>query len=274
MVNYNGSLFDDNTPLLTASNRAFRYGDGVFETMRCIEGQIPLFNYHFDRLLRGVKALRIHVPSYMNVHYLRNEVSKTVEKHPNSRVRLLVFRETGGTYAPTNFNPDFLIEAADLPDKNFQLNELGVTLGVFTDFKLQQTPISAFKTNNALPYILASIFARENAFDDVILRSNTEGGIAEATASNIFIFQDNNWLTPPLSSGCVGGVMRQFLLSQQKRLGFNFIEKALTINDLENAEEVILTNAVQGIRWVERFKDKELGREQSAILFERFLDIL
>ena len=81
MLNYNGSLFPDNDPILNASNRAFRYGDGLFETMRVVNGKIPLFNYHFERLLRGMKALKINAPSYINVHYFKNEVLKTLDKN-------------------------------------------------------------------------------------------------------------------------------------------------------------------------------------------------
>jgi branched-chain amino acid aminotransferase len=270
MVNYNGSLADDKEPILTAANRAFRYGDGVFETMRSIDGKIPLLPYHFDRILRGMRALHIHVPSYFNRHYLSYEIAKTIENQPFSRVRLLVFREAGGAYTPTSYNPDFLVEAAQLPDKNFQWHDMGLTVGIYEDMALQQTPYSAFKTNNALPYILASIAARENSWDEALMRSNTEGGIAEATTSNIFTLKAGKWLTPPLSSGCVGGVFRKFLLEHQNDLKINVLEHPLSKNDLNTADEIFLTNAVQGIRWVEKFGDMEFGCAETQQVFDRF----
>jgi branched-chain amino acid aminotransferase len=260
MINYNGSVFPDDEPVLNAANRSFRYGDGLFETMRTVNGKVPLFNYHFDRLLRGMKALKIQTPTYFNVHYLKNEVQKTLDKMPSARVRLAVWRESGGAYTPTNFNPDFLIESSPLPDKTFSINDLGLTIGIYANFRLQQTPVSAFKTANALPYILAGIFARENSFDDVLLL-NTEGAVAEAIASNIFIVKDKKVTTPPLSVGCVGGVMRLYVMGLMQQKGVELAEKNITINDIETADEIFLTNALQGIRWVEKFKDNEFKNE-------------
>ncbi len=260
MINYNGSLFPDDEPLLNAANRSFRYGDGLFETMRAVNGKVPLSNYHFDRLLRGMKALKITTPTYFNVHYLKNEVQKTVDKMPSARVRLAVWRESGGAYTPTNFNPDFLIETAPLPDKTFSINDLGLTMGIYPNFRLHQTPVSAFKTANALPYILAGIFARENSFDDVFLL-NTEGAVAEAIASNVFILKDKTITTPPLSVGCVGGVMRLYMMALISKKGIELEEKSININDLESADEIFLTNALQGIRWVEQFNNYEFKNE-------------
>jgi branched-chain amino acid aminotransferase len=260
MLNYNGSLFPDNEPVLNAANRSFRYGDGLFETMRAVDGKVPLFGLHFDRLLRGMKALKINTPPYFNVHYLKNEVSKTLDKMPAARTRLAVWRESGGGYTPTNFNPDFLIESITLPDKTFTINDLGLTIGIYPNFRLHQTPVSAFKTANALPYILAGIYARENSFDDVLLL-DTEGSISEAISSNIFILKDKKLTTPPLSVGCVGGVMRQFTMQLAHKMGIEIEEKKLSINDVELADEVFLTNALQGIRWVEKINNSEFKND-------------
>ena len=273
MVNYNGSVFPDDEPVLNAANRSFRYGDGLFETMRVVNGKVPLFNHHFDRLLRGMKALKIQTPTYFNVHYLKNEVQKTLDKMPSARVRLSVWRESGGAYTPTHFNPDFLIERYSLPDKTFTINDLGLTIGVYANFRLHQTPVSAFKTANALPYILAGIFARENSFDDVLLL-NTEGAVAEAIASNIFILKDKKVITPPLSVGCVGGVMRLYLMGLMQQKGIELEEKNITIYDVESADEIFLSNALQGIRWVEKFKDIEYKNDFSIDLHSNLIKSL
>jgi aminodeoxychorismate lyase len=271
MLNYNGSLFNDNEPVLNAANRSFRYGDGLFETMRAVNGKVPLFAWHFDRLLRGMKALKIKTPSYLNPHYLKNEVAKTLDKMPSARVRLAVWREEGGAYTPTNLNPDFLIETSILPDKTFTINDLGISIGVYSDFRLHQTPVSAFKTANALPYVLAGIYARENSFDDVLLL-DTEGSVAETIASNIFILNDKKLLTPPLSTGCVGGVMRTFVIKLAHEKSIELEEKKLSINDIENADEIFLTNALTGIKWVEKFNDSEFKNDFIFKLNDSFLN--
>jgi branched-chain amino acid aminotransferase len=210
--------------------------------------------------LRGMKALKINTPAYFNVHYLKNEVSKTLDKMPSARVRLTVWRESGGGYTPTNFNPDFLIESISLPDKTFIINDLGLTMGVYSDFRLRQTPVSVFKTANSLPYILAGIYARENSFDDVFLL-DTEGSLAETISSNYFILKDKKLFTPPLSVGCVGGVMRLFTFQLAQKMGVELEEKKLSIIDVESADEVFLTNALQGFKWVEKLNKSEYKNE-------------
>jgi aminodeoxychorismate lyase len=270
MINFNGSLFDDNERILTAQNRAFRYGDGLFESIRVFNGKMPFYNHHFERLLRGMKALKMNIPSYFNPHYIKNEISKTVEKQPNSRVRLAIYREEGGFYTPATNNIDFLIESSPLPESKYLLNDLGLTIGVFKDYKLRQTPTSAFKTSNSLPYILAGIFAKENSFEDVLLL-NTEGYVAEGISSNIFIVKENKLITPSLSTGCVGGTMRQIIFEIAKEQEIPCVESNITVQDVAEADEVFYTNAMQGIRWVENFEHKTYGNDFTQNLYNFLL---
>jgi aminodeoxychorismate lyase len=270
MINFNGSLFDDNERILTAQNRAFRYGDGLFESIRVFKGKMPFYNYHFERLLRGMKALKMNIPSYLNPHYIKNEISKTIEKQPNSRVRLAIYREEGGFYMPASNNIDFLIESSPLPESKYLLNDLGLTIGVFKDYELRQTPTSAFKTSNSLPYILAGIYAKENSFEDVLLL-NTEGSVSEGIASNIFIVKENKLITPSLSSGCVGGVMRQIIIGIAQEQEITCMEAQIKIEDVHEADEVFYTNAMQGIRWVENFEHKTYGNDFTQNLYNFLL---
>jgi branched-subunit amino acid aminotransferase/4-amino-4-deoxychorismate lyase len=270
MINHNGSLFDDNERLLTSQNRAFRYGDGLFESIRVFKGKTPFYNYHFERLLRGMKALRMNIPTYFNPHYIKNELSKVIENQPNSRVRLAVYREDGGLYTPSTHNIDFLIESTPLLESKYLLNDLGLTIGVFKDYKLRLTPVSAFKTSNSLPYVMAGIFAKENSFEDVLML-NTEGFVAEGISSNIFIVKENKLITPSLSSGCVGGIMRQIVFETAQEQGISCEESNISVQDVETADEVFYTNAMQGIRWVENFEAKTYHNEMAQKLYELLL---
>ena len=270
MINYNGSLFQDSDPVLHHSNRSFRYGDGIFETIRVVNGNLHLFPLHFDRLLRAMKALKMIIPPYFNIHYMRNEVLKVIDKMPSARIRLAVWRESGGGYIATNNNVDYLIEAIPLIDKMFIINELGMTIGLYTDYRLRQTPVSAFKTANALPYILAGIYARENSFDDVLML-NTEGVIAEGISSNIFIFKDEKLITPPLNTGCVEGVMRSHIIELAQKSGVEVLQNNISLDDLRSADEVFFTNAIQGIRWVESFEYHVFSNDFTLKLHENLI---
>lgn len=270
IVNYNGSLFEDDEKVFNSQNRAFRYGDGLIETMRVVNGKIPFYGYHMERLLRGMKVLKIQIPSYFNIHYLKNEISKVIENQSYCRVRLALWRGGGGTYRPTDYDPDFLIESAPLVEKNYTLNDLGQTLGFYKDFKMRQTPISPFKTSNALPYVLASIYAKENSLDDVLLL-NTDGYITEASYSNVFLIKNNELLTPSVESGCVKGVMRTIVLEIAAEMKIPTRETLIKTEDIFESQEVFLTNAVQGIKWVENIDNQTFTNEKTNAIFEKLI---
>lgn len=270
MINFNGSVYEDDEKVFNGQNRAFRYGDGLFESMRVVNGKMPFFNYHFDRLLRGMKALKMTIPTYLNIHYLRNEVSKVTEKMPYCRVRLAIWREDGGNYTPSTSNIDFFIESTPLPDQHYTFNDLGLTIGIFKDYKLRPTIYSAFKTGNALPYVLAGICAKENSWQDVVML-NTEGYVAEGISSNIFLLKENTLITPSLLSGCVGGIMRFVIMNMAQEHNIEVEETTVSVDMLREAEEIFYTNAVQGIRWVENFEDKIYPFEFSNKLFDKLI---
>jgi branched-chain amino acid aminotransferase len=270
MVNYNGSLFDNSEKVFNGNNRAFKFGDGLIETMRVINGKIPFYSYHAERLLRGMKVLKIQIPSYFNVHYLKNEISKVIENNEPARIRLSLWRGGGGAYRPTDNDPDFMVEIAPLIDKTFTLNEVGLTVGIYKDMKMRPTILSPFKTMNALPYVLASIYAKENSWDDILML-NTEGDITEAAYSNIFIIKEGKICTPPISSGCVGGVMRLIMMEIAQELEIDLKEQPLKVQEIMEAQEVFLTNAVQGIKWVENMDNQSFTNDLTMQLYERLV---
>ena len=270
MINFNGSVYEDDDKVFNGQNRAFRYGDGLFESIRVINGKMPFFNYHFERLLRGMKALKMTIPTYLNIHYLRNEISKVIENMPSCRVRLAIWLEEGGNYTPTTNNIDFFIETSTLPDRNYPFNDLGLTIGVFKDYKLRPTLYSTVKTSNGLPYVLAGIYAKENSWEDVLML-NTEGYVAEGIASNIFLLKENKLITPSLSSGCVGGVMRLVVMDIANEHNIAVEEANVSLEMVREAEEVFYTNAIQGIRWVDTFEDKNYPFDFSNKMYDKLI---
>ncbi len=252
-VNFNGNIIPANQPVFQASNRAFKYGDGLFESIRVFDGQIPFLDYHFNRLQRGLLQLKYNIPDYFSISFFEREIQKLVNKNGNHRVRLTVFRSEGGLYRPENNHPQFLIESQLLKDSFFHLNSKGLKVGFFDDIKLSYNPLSNLKTCNSLPYILAGIFNKEKNLDDSFLL-NSSGGIAECSSSNVFFLFKEIILTPSLSEACVDGAMRKIILELAHANNFTIKETSIKAIDLEKADEIWLTNAIQGIRWVEYFK--------------------
>ncbi|MBN1116276.1 MAG: aminotransferase class IV family protein [Bacteroidales bacterium] len=255
----NGELFLASEPVLTATNRSFIYGDGVFETIRC-RNSLPLFfEKHYQRLRRALYHLKIDFPSKYTEEYFRQEIYRLLQRnriYNGAKVRLSVFRKEGGLYTPSQDKADFIIVADSLESEFYQLNDKGLKLGVYTENFKQQSTFSAFKTNNALLNVLAAKWKKENGFDDCLL-INAEGHLIESSSSNVFFVKNNKLVTPAIETACVDGTMRRNILEIAIQNNIPVVESEKIPKDiLYQADEVFLTNAVQGIVWVGAFEEK------------------
>ncbi|MHB1922190.1 MAG: aminotransferase class IV [Chitinophagaceae bacterium] len=272
-VVYNGNLISSNTPFLLPDNRSFRYGDGLFETMKIFQGKILWSDFHFDRLFSSLNILKFDLPVLFTREYFSKLILNLcqvngVEKL--ARVRLTIFRADGGLYDPINHRPHFIIQAWDLPRHVLSLNENGLVIDIFPDARKSFDKLANIKSNNGLPYVMGAIYARENHLNEVILL-NQFGRVADTTLANLFLVRGEQIITPPLSEGGVWGVMRRVVLSMESP--FLIREKILTIKDLESADEIFLTNAIYGLRWVGRFRDTFFVNSKAVILHELLHEI-
>lgn len=240
-----------------ASNRGYRYGDGLFETIKVLNGQILLTNYHFERLFSGLSLLKFEIPRYFtkekleqNIHLLcrKNECEKL------ARVRLSVFRGNGGLYDEDEVL-QYLIECWPLNESVNKLNENGLIVDIYLDARKSCDKFSNLKSANFLPYTMAARYAKVNKLNDCLVL-NTNGSIADSTIANVFIIKKDVVITPGLEAGCINGVMRRHLLARMPDVGYEVRETAVLVADIETADEVFLTNAINGIRWVRQFGDK------------------
>jgi len=146
-------------------------------------------------------------------------------------------------------------------------------IGVFEDGRKVCDPFSNIKSNNYLLYALAAQYAKSNHWNEAIVL-NQHNRICDTTIANIFFIKNNSFYTPSLSEGCINGVMRTYLIDQLRKQNREITEGAFSISDLSEAEEVFLTNAVQGIRWVKSFGMKTYARQRTTDLYQTFVDLL
>src|SRR5688572_16669538 len=102
-INLNGSIVDASQPVLMHSNRAFRYGDAVFETIRLMNGEILFFEKHLARLRRSMEMLSMNWPStfsFQQLHLLIRHLDQVNNLGGNARIRFEVYRKEGGYYTP------------------------------------------------------------------------------------------------------------------------------------------------------------------------------
>lgn len=264
MYLHNGNIIADFS--IEATNRAFKYGDAFFETMLYHEGNIPLYDLHFERAIKTFDLLKLEAPPLFKKETFRalllNFLSTTT--YTTAKVRISFWRNGEGTYLPTENTSSYLVEVTPITNKLFKINTEGLTLGIYKGTFKNTDFLANLKLASCATYTLASIWAKEQSVDDAILL-NHYSRVAECTSSNIFLVFDNEIITPPLSEGCLDGVMRRHLLNTLPQQGYMLKEQPVELTDFEKANEIFTTNAL-GIKWVKRVEelDKEFGNRLSS----------
>lgn len=251
-TNLNGKIIEAENATVSADNRAFRYGYGLFETMLIKDGKIALAQYHWERLQAGLKALRLELPKLLTIAILEEEVLKTVRKNKMEqlcRVRLQLYTDDGGLFDGKTQKPQYIVECYPLEEHISQLNETGLVMGIAEGLTKANDSIANYKTTNALVYALAAQQAKENKWNDALIL-NSAGNIIETTIANIFWIKDGKVYTPPLSEGCISGVMRRYI-SEHAAVQ----EQPLTPDVLIHADGVFLSNTIRRIKWVAAIED-------------------
>lgn len=267
---FNGEIKDSEAPLFTGHNRSFRYGDGLFESMRMINGKLSFSKKHMQRLLTGVQLLQLRLPDNFVANSLDSWAKKLWEANgnpPGSRVRLSVFRNNGGYYAPETNDASWLLEFWPMDHDQYMINEKGISIELYQDIRKPINKLSTLKTSNAELYVLAALHAAAMSVDDAIL-INQNGNVIEATGSSLFAVKNGVLYTAPLSEGCVAGIMRSMIMEIAQANRIAVYEVPLPMSILLNSDEIFLTNAVKGITWVGAYRQKRYFSQTARKLNE------
>ncbi len=267
---FNGELKNAEAPLFTGHNRLFRYGDGLFESMRMINGKLNFSKKHMQRLLTGVQLLQLRLPDNFIANSLDSWAKKLWEANgnpPSSRLRLSVFRNDGGYYAPVSNDASWHLELWPMKTDQYMINEKGITIELYQDIRKPINKLSTLKTSNAELYVLAALHAASMNVDDAIL-INQNGNVIEATGSSLFAVKNGVLYTAPLSEGCVSGVMRNVIMEIAQANRIAVYEVPLPLSILLNSDEIFLTNAVNGITWVSAYRQKRYFSQTARKLNE------
>lgn len=272
---YNGHLISLYEPAISFTNRAFRYGDSLFESIRFTNGKIMFLADHVKRLKLSMTTLRMNVPTEFTFANIEQLILNLIEQNNiknEARIRLTVFRNEGGFYTPKTNDISFLIETEALETSGYVLNQKGLWVDIYAEIKKQINKISNLKTGSALMYVMAGITKTSLRLDDCLL-VNENGHIIESINSNIFVIKNGTLYTSPITDGCIDGVMRKQILAiaaQNKILAF---EQSLTVHTLTDGDEVFLTNAIKGIQWVGQFKNKFYTNQRTVFFIEKLNEL-
>ena len=275
-LSHNGNFILADMPVVTANNRSFRYGDALFETIRITNYNPQFLKEHLMRLHAGMDILKMEMNPLLNSTYLEHAILELAQKNnitSDGRVRLTVYRNEGGFYAPSDNKVSFLIEVDSLDEIGYTLNSKGYTVDLFTEFKKAQNNLSSIKYANSAIYVMAGIHKVQQQLDECLLL-NDKHHIIEGISSNIFAVKNGVLYTPPVTDGCVNGVMRKKIIEIAQANKIAVYEISVMQNVLLGADELFLTNTINGIRWVVAYKQKRYFNDTSKKLTEKLNELI
>jgi branched-chain amino acid aminotransferase len=173
------------------------------------------------------------------------------------RARITVYRSAGGFYLPQTNEVQYLIDAEPLDDVLYSISGDSYEVDLYKDFYVTQQLLSSVKTTNRLVNITASIYAHENGLQNCLLVNDSKN-VIEASQGNLFLLSGDQLITPPISDGCLNGVMRKQLLALSRKIeGLEVLEASISPFDLQKADELFITNVIKGIQPITKYRKKE-----------------
>ncbi len=241
-VYLNGTLIDQSQMVLSYQNRAFMYGDGLFETMVANEGSVLHLARHIFRLKNGLNAFSINPPFELELDQLQKIIRQLYAENKLTgfaRLKIICWRKEGGTYSPLNPEGEILITIQPMgPPKTKTIKSVSFCESV----RNQESVFSRYKTTNALKYVLAGIEMKKKKLEDIVLLDEY-GNVSECLISNIFWIKDGKWFTSSLKTGCIEGTSRMVILDTLTDENIPFEEMICQSEELLNADSVFSCNA-------------------------------
>ena len=276
MINYNGTIINEEQFNLS-SNRGFLYGDAVFETLKIVDNKILFFEDHYFRLMATMRIVRMKIPSTFTLEYLEElilNLTKANSISTSSRVRFTVFRNDGGFYAPLDNSISFIIKAQSLDNKKYSFNNESYEVDLYKDFFISKHLLSTIKTNNRIINVTASVFAKENDYENCLLINN-EKNVVEAINGNLFLLKDNKLITPPIVDGCLNGIMRKQIINLfSKSEDIQMVEESISPFDLQKADELFITNVISGVQPITKYRKKEFTTVFSKTVLDKINELI
>lgn len=272
MTNFNGHLLEQNTEL-SIQNRGFTYGDALFETIKSSYGKLLFWEDHYFRLMASMRIMRMEIPMNFTMEFLESQIQDTLKANQlskaSSRVKLTVFRNEGGLYLPETNNVSFIISIKPIENDFYVLQDDFYEVDLFKDYYVSPSLLSTLKTNNKALNVVGSIYAKENKLNNCLIL-NTDKQVIEALNGNVFLVKDSVIKTPPISNGCLKGVMRKQLIEIIKSISeYELIEEPISPFELQKADELFITNVIVGIQPVSKYRKKVYVSQVSKLLLNK-----
>lgn len=220
----NGSLRNPDEPMISVLDHGLTVGDGVFETCGVLDGQAFALTRHLDRLARSAAGLGVDLPADAEIRRGVAEVLAALpaeEPGQATRLRITVTAGPGplGSARTPGATPTLVVAAASGPAS------VDARVVRVPWVRNERSAVAGLKTTSYAENVVALAYAKERGADEALL-ANTVGELCEGTAANVFVERDGEVLTPPLSSGCLGGITRDLVLLWGQEVGLAVREAA------------------------------------------------
>jgi branched-chain amino acid aminotransferase len=276
MINFNGSLLPSDG-FLSSSNRAFLYGDGVFETLKVVNQKVLFLEDHYFRLMASMRIVRMQIPNNFTLEYFEEQVISTAlaaNCAASARIRFTVFRNDGGYYLPQTREVSYVIQVSPLENVKYSFSDAVYEVDLYKDFFISKQLLSTIKTTNKMISITGSIYAQENDLNNCLLLNNNKN-VVEALNGNLFMLLGTKLITPPTEEGCLNGIARKQIIALAKKMEeIEMVEAPISPFDLQKADELFITNIIQGIQPITQYRKKTYTTNVSAQLLEKLNDLI
>ena len=275
LIYIDGKFYPESEAKISVFDHGFLYGDGVFEGIRSYNGVVFKLKEHIDRLYNSAKAIMLDIP--MTKDEMIEAVLETLRKNglKDAYIRLVVTRGKGdlGLDPRKCPKPSVIIIAVPLLQLyDEKVRERGMSMIVSW---VRRDSVDAttheIKSLNYLNSILAKIEANNAGADEAIIL-DPNGFICEATGENIFIVKDGKLFTPPSTSGALPGITASVIKEIAQKLGYQVIEKGITVAELYNADEAFLTGTAAEVMPIREVNKRQIGEGKMGPVTRQILE--
>jgi len=276
-VYLNNKIIDEKDAAVSIHDRGFTHGDGLFETMKAVDGEIIFYDEHIDRMLTGTMVIKIELP--YSSEAILDSCHKLLKENrlKNARIRITLSRgvpakKTGLPTFNDEYSSTFLITVSPLSPNLKELRKTGYRCTVSSIRRDESSPLSGIKCLSYLDNLYARHHARADGFDEAIIL-NTKGRVAECSMSNIFMVANGKIITPSLLEGQLLGVTEAKLIEAAKEKGLKIKRQRISLERLRQADEVFVTNSIIDIipvLWINR---KKIGSGKAGPVTKKLMRI-
>lgn len=281
-VYLNGNTMSAEKACVSVFDRGLTYGDGLYETMKALDGKPLFLKEHLKRLLHGAKELHMDIRllkpfiDEVKAGAIESLLKKNRLEEGEAYIKLMVTRGADrASHLPTKgVLPTAVIVTKKIDTASLsRLRERGVTAVTVADIA---PALPGVKSLNYLASVLARMeAAKAGAFEALFTK---DGLVTEGSSSNVFAVKGGHIITPPLALGPSGGVLAGVIRGEVKRharkKGIPFLESPLSVSDLEAADEAFLTNSIMEAAPLVKIGKKKIGNGRPGPvtkLFQRLL---